>query len=290
MVTRYRLSMDGTQLDECLRPYESYKKYWDKIVILDISYARPEFNKAIETAGDNDGGVITRSYRQKASVTVTFGLYIYDVVDRFNVCQIIKSHARMCKTVKTNDRVNVALENCVCDQYPEIESARDWTKPLTMTFSSYAFPYWQEDQGDKPYASTRTLAGTGNAVNSMSIYIPGNAPVAKCCVEFTPSTNYKKNISFKTAGITVGINSYKLAISYPFEAHNYCVIDYDDNNNLRARVYDNKTNMKLLGSILEYILPESSDKLIATPGYTNTYMMKASYYTTVTFKVRGTYL
>ena len=205
MITRYRMSINGTQLDSCLNNNATYKKYKDKIVLLNIGYSEPGISRTVETAGDTDGGIITRTYRQKATVTVTFGLYIYDVADRKAVCRIIQTLVRNGGTIQTNDRPGEALYNCVCEQFPEIDSARDWTAPLTMVFSAYAFPYWQDT------AETRaTIPVGGTNWTSKAINVPGNAPKSFPIIEIVAKAdftdlnpNYKGLVGSSSGGMTL---------------------------------------------------------------------------------------
>lgn len=277
MITRYRLSIGGVQLDSCLNENEQYEKYKDSIVLLDIGYTAPEISRTVETAGDVDGGVITKTYRQKATVTVTFGLYIYDVADRFAVCQIIKTLASKGGTVITNDRPGQELDNCVCEQYPEIDSARDWTAPLTMVFSAYAFPYWQDQE-----ATVKSLTGKKT---SATTYVPGNAPNAMTIVSILANEAYANNATTTV----VSINGKTIKLYYVFKKNNYCVIDYDSHNNLRVRVYDTPTSTKYT-SILSSVADTSSDKLLAKPGANNTVSIDAAKNITATFSVRGAWL
>lgn len=277
MITRYRMSIGGVQLDSCLDEIEEFEQYKDRIVLLNIGYTAPEISRTIETAGDVDGGIITKTYRQKATVTVTFGIYIYDVADRFAVCQHIKTLASKGGTIITNDRPGQELDNCVCEQYPEIDSAKDWTAPLTMVFSAYAFPYWQEQE-----ATVRSLTGKKT---SATTYVPGNAPNAMTIVDFLVNEAY----SASAVTTVVSINGKSIKLYYAFKKNNYCVIDYDSNNNLRVRVYDTPTSTKYT-SILSSVADTSSDKLLAKPGANNTVSIDAAKGITATFSVRGAWL
>ena len=281
MITRYRASIFGSQLDQYLQSDDRFK---DKLVILNIGYAAPEFNRTIETAGDNDGGIITRSYRASASVTITFGLYIYNTAQRFEACQMIKTLCRKGGTITTSDRPGQALYNCVCEQYPEIDSARDWTAPLTMTFTSYAFPYWQN--------TADTVKSISGKKTSASVTIPGNAPKCNVTCEVTAKATFQPSgqiVDISASLLTISVGSTKLMLNYNMKQNNYLLIDLDSNNNLRARVYENKTNMKLIGSVLANIKPDSSDKLIAVPG-ANTVSVDAVKEVSVTFRVKGAWL
>lgn len=284
MISRYRCSIGGTQLDSILDNNETYKKYKDSLMILNIGYTAPEISRTIETAGDNDGGIITRTYRQKATVTVTFELHIYNTADRFAVCQLIKTLCSKGGTVTTSDRPGQALYNCVCEQYPEIDSSRDWTAPLTLVMSAYAFPYWQN--------TSDTVKSMTSKKTSATMSVPGNAPKCRVVCEVVAKAAFQPSgqmVDLTASLLTLTVGSTKLYINYPMKLNNYLLIDTDSNNNLRARVYENKTNMKLIESILFYIRADSSDKLLAVPG-NNTVAVEAVKEVAVSFKVKGAWL
>lgn len=278
MTNRYRVSIGGTYLDQLL---QNDKRFKDKVVMLNVGYAEPGISRTIETAGDNDGGIVTRTYRQRASVTITFGLYIYNTADRYEACEAIKTLASKGGTVITNDRPNRALYNCVCDQYPEIDSARDWTEPLTMVFSSYAFPYWQNQT-----ATVKSLTGTKT---ESTITVPGNAPKAICTMEITAAENFPTNLNGTILKVTV--DSTFLNINYPLKKNNYCLIDQDEKNNLRIRIYDNSSSSKkLIASGIGLATDSSSDKLVAIPGKANKFAIQADKKITAKLSVRGAWL
>lgn len=278
MNSRYRVSIGGQQLDEYLQNDE---RFADKLFILNIGYSEPGISRTVETPGDADGGIITRTYRANASVTVVFGLYVYNTAARYEACELIKSLCAKGGTILTNDRPGKALYNCVCEQYPEIDSARDWTAPLTMVFTAYAFPYWVNTAD-----TTKSLTGTKT---SAALNVPGNAPAANIVAEVTIGANFSKPKD-NSATVTLTVGSTNLQFSYKFEKNNYILIDTDSRNNLRARLYDNATNKRLITSLLPYMLPKSTDKLLGTPGSNNTVAIEAAKTITATFKTKGAWL
>ena len=322
MITRYRFSIGSRQLDQMLdTDYFSRAiraRIKDKLVILNIGYTAPDFSRTIETAGDNDGGIITRTYRQKATVSVTFGLYIYNPQERFEACQYIKTQIRDGGTIQTSDRPGQALYNCVCEQFPEIDSARDWTAPLTMVFSAYAYPYWQSVSYDATRSINSTPSGT-----SMSITPSGNAPLSSPIILVTANVAYPNNnptykgiytindtsgnswttpvngeLSMQTLNtsplVTVMISSSKHTTTfrsfYPLAKNNMMRIDTDERNNLRVRVYPNSSSNIPLSSGYGYVLPDSSDKMLVAPGISNNVFVSAPYSTTVSIQTRGAWL
>ena len=261
MNTRYRIRLGNVELDELLE-----EEYQDKLWILDISYPPPEYAYTVETPGQRNGGILTKSYRQKASVTVTFGLYIYDTAARNKACDAIKSWAAAGGTIHTNDKPDLALYNCVCEQYPDIESAKNWTDPLTMTFSSFAFPFWQDAD-----ATQKTLSGTNTSGN---IDTPGNAEYTNPTVSITP------NVAITWFEVTTG--STTIRVTADIAKDSAVTIDYDSKRTLRIRNGSTSLLAKRSGT--------SADELRVPCGKTSKIAIKASGKITAVFSVRGAWI
>lgn len=169
MISRYEVVLNGISL-ESLSPH---------IVITDVSYAPPQYQRDLFTLAQRQGGRIVRSYKEKASVSISFQIRAYDIIERQGICQKICHWAKDGGDLRINDRPGQKLV-CVCDSPPAIESVRGWTEELTVVFAAYAIPYWQaveptevtlniEHQSSVPYEE----AGV-----PFSIFVPGNAPLA----------------------------------------------------------------------------------------------------------------
>lgn len=272
MITRYRFSFNGQQLDQLL-----VNDYGAKaLIITDIRYAEPGFAKTVETTGAIDGGLIIRNYRQKASVTVEFLLRIYDVAQRNAAVDRIKTWAKATASVVTSDKTGKTLRNCVCEVFPEVGSARDWSKPLSITFSSYVFPYWEESTQTSYTATGTNLTGSMN--------VPGNAPKAYAEVNITPQSGTMKECVVQLGSTTIKLTGISIAAS---GTANYLRIDTDANSNIRIR--------KCIGgtwtSLLADRTTDSSDELVAVPGQSNVVKANAgSVRIKVEMKVRGAWI
>lgn len=281
-MNRFQVSIGGKWLHTYLN---SEKRFKGRVWVEDIQYAEPSYKRTIETPGDADGGIITRTYREKASVTIVFNVLTWDPTERYDAVESIRSLAAKGGTILTSNRPNRALFNAVCETYPEIVSSKARTDTISMTFSAYDFPYWQ----DKADPAPKTLSNTTNT--SMSVSVPGNAPRAKCIVEIVANENFSlsTNIVGPTVDVTVGKTT--LSLIYPFQKNNYCLIDTDDHDNLRVRIYNNSTSSKkLITSGLDLLFPTSSDRLSAIPGQNNTFKIRANKKVTAKLYARGAWL
>lgn len=285
-VCRYWVSLGGTRLDTLLD-----KDYKDAVLVTDIQYAKPDISKTIETPGDLDGGLITRKYRQKASVTITFLLRIYDTAKRNKACQAVKTWASKGGVLRTSDRSDQVLLYSVCDEYPEIDSAKNWLDPLTMTFSSYTFPYWQD-------ATESTITISGSSSSSGSITIPGNAPRAYTTIKATVTQGSIKGLSVTFNGAWIIVGAQKASDSLPsgaslVRANEYLLFDHD--NDLHLRINHMDKDGKFLESWLPYRYYNSADELFATPGKSNSLKFTAvssasAYKVSLNLKARGAWL
>ena len=124
MISRYRVSLGGVQLDSLD----------DNLMILDVSYPamRPEFTD--NRVAGLDGIDATEDYFRGGTVTVTFELHIYDIAKRNAACQKVNEWAQAGGTLVVNERKGQQLRDVRCERYANIQSARNWTDPLTIVF------------------------------------------------------------------------------------------------------------------------------------------------------------
>lgn len=299
MMKRYQVSVGGTWLHNLL---QTDMRFRGRIIVQDIRYAEPGRKFTVETPGDMDGGIVTKIYREKASVTVVFGIDVFDRANRHTALEAIQTLAAKGGTIITNDRPGRMLANCVCEQLPVITSAKEWYGDLEMTFSSYAFPYWQDQS-----PITKNLTGTNT--NSGYFTVPGNAPETLPVIEMTaladfPDYNPAVNRAIATkdysafSGTTVAFNSTstaeftvsntKLRLFYPFKQGDRCVVDTDEKGNGRIRIYNRYGTY--IASGRDYMLPDSSDRLIMTPGASNRFEISMKARASATLTARGAWL
>lgn len=293
-MNRYQVSIGGSWLHTYLNSDSRFK---GRVYVQDIKYAEPAVQLTVETAGDADGGVITRKYRQKASVTVVFNVMTWDPSYRYAAVEAIRTLASKGGTILTSNRAGKALYNCVCEKYPEIESSKDRTQDIEMTFSTYAFPYWQD-----LVQTPKTLTGTRV---SGAFTVPGNAPAAIPTVEITANADFparggyilqpngKTQLDTSTT-MKITLQNTVFMSFYPMKRNNLCIIDTDEHNNQRVRIYDSRTaynnNPNNYRNGTFYTLPASSDKLLAVPGRSNNLAIEMGANATVTVNVRGAWL
>lgn len=246
---RYEAYMDGTALSS-LDP---------SILVLDIQPVAPQINSTFASLANRPGSMVMRRKKASASVQITFEIHEYNIAKRQSVCQRVAKWADGAILV-TNDRPDQRL-HCICEQYPVV-SAKGWTEPITMTFTGYLIPYWEE-------ANPVTVSLTGTDEET-TVYIPGNAG------EALVSATVKANASVSSFTLTVGDTSITLS-GLSMAANDTVTIAYDEN--LIQSIKKGNT------SILDK--RTGADDLLAKSGEMVDFSIIASASVTATFTVRG---
>lgn len=252
MISRYQVSLDNNDMAELD----------DNLLILNVSHDEPK--KIIDTAqlGSGDGLYIAREHKERASVTVTFELHHYSIKKRQEACQKVVAWARKGGMLRVNDREGQFLR-CICESFPYVNSVRDWTAPLSITFTAYGLPYWQEDE-----ATILTLTG---ASASGTLKVPGNADDARVEVFIVPK-NTLTNIKITVGSTSISLEGISVA------------------SNSSVDIYYDSDVLKILSgkkSLLANRTGASSDDLMAKCGGNTSVSVTANVSVTATIMARG---
>lgn len=254
MISRYRVSLEGVQLDSL-----------DKnLMILDVSYPpeRPQFTDNRVAGLDGIDG--TEQYFEKGTVTVTFELHIYDIAKRNAACQKVNEWAAKGGVLTVNDRAKQQLRDVRCERYANIQSARNWTDPLTLVFATTYVPYWRSS--DKKVLSLTGSSGSG------TLAMDGNVGEALVSVTATAKT--------AITGFEISVGDTLIRLKELSLANNKkLVIDYVRSRYLRIRA-DGK-------SVMAKLQPESTDVLAAPCGQGSAVSYRASGNMAVSIEARG---
>ena len=234
----------------------------DKILILDIKPVAQNIQDSTFRTAKRDGARINRRYIGSIGVTISFGIYEYNTSRRQDICADIARWAKNGGVLETNDRPGQYLQ-CVCSKMPVVDSARDWTKALQMTFMAYEVPYWQEKA-----AASATITGTSA---TGSLYVPGNADGA--LVEVSAKAN-----ASLSGSVVLGVNGRTLTLSgLSLSANDVIRITYDTEAIQSIKVGNTSLLDKRTGV----------DDLLANCGENNALSLTASASVSATFSVRG---
>lgn len=185
--SRYEVTLNGISMAS-LSP---------EIVITDVQYEEPQYERQTYAVAKRQGARIISEYKERAAVSITFMIRSYPIEDRQEICQEIIRWARDGGDLRINDREGQKLV-CICEQLPAITSVRGWTEELYITFAAYDIPYWQ---AVTPTVYTGSFPG-GESVGGdegyteISMTIPGSAP--KAYLEFVLDfyEEYKNDVEF----------------------------------------------------------------------------------------------
>lgn len=251
MISRYEVTLNGIALSS-VHP---------DILILDVNYAAPGYERETFTSAKRHGARIHRLYKGQASVTISFAVRAYDIRTRQQIVQEICKWAKNGGDLQINDRPGQKLV-CVCEALPAVSSVQKWTDTLYMTFTAYNLPYWQATK-----AVALEMTGTSE---SGTLFIPGSAP--ETMVEATITAN----AALSSISLTVGDTTLQLT-GLSISAESTIVISYDAD-----MIQSIKTGTTSLLS-----KRSGADDLIAACGETNTFSFVSSASCTVEFRARG---
>ena len=252
MISRYEAIMDGTPLSH-IDP---------RLLVLDIQHEISEPSISVGRIVNRNGSIMQNNSQDGSSVTILFELHIYSISERQEVCQKVVEWAKG-SVLETNDRIGQQL-HVHCTEYPMIKSAMEWTAPLTMTFTAFEKPFWEEK-------TARTIALSTST--SGTLYVPGNAGKTYVEATVTPSTTL--------SDITLAVGDTSITLTgCSATPTNKLVISYDDRGFLQIKVGTTSILDKRTGS----------DDLLAVCGTDNTFSYSTTDSVTVEFAVRGLWM
>lgn len=254
MISRYNVWLNGVSLAG-INP---------QIYVSDISYRAVEINRDNAHRAGNHGTYRGNEYIESLHVDVLFQIESYGTAERQELLQQVAAWARKGGWLETSDRPYKRLY-VVCDVYPSINSAMRWLDTITMTFSAYELPFWQEK-----IPNTVSVTAAADTDGSAKLFCQGYFP-ANLEAEITPGASIE-TLSISVAGKTMAFDGLtdagKIKISYT-----------DDRNILTVTQGDT--------SVLDKRTAASADDLPLVPGEYNTITVHGSAALSAVFSVRG---
>lgn len=258
MISRYEVSLNGISL----------ASLHESILILDVIHPVPEYNYNTIGSVKRNGVRIQRQYKEKQTCTIVFAIRAYDIRDRQKISQSIVAWARNGGKLRVNDREGQYLD-CVCESLPSVNSVRNWTDPLEITFAAYVIPYWQEEE-------LTTVVFPSSQAQGVNIYIPGNGGIVEVGVTFTVNSDLASGGWITCRGENG--SSLHLGRGMEFVAGTTITIDYDENHIMRIKDTDGN-------SYLYYRL--GTDDIIGICGQVNGFWFDSNPACSVSFFARG---
>lgn len=257
MITRYRVSLDRQSLD-AIAP---------EIMILDVACTSPPFSLVSSTLAGRNGQIVHRRTVPSCAVTVTFEIHTQDINRRQTVCMQVQEWAMRGGILRTNSRPHQRLR-VICDRPPVITSELKWTEKLTIGFTAYEIPYWEDEN-----ESIAVVA----AGEEKTLFVQGSTKWVPVSADIPNTSGQTVNTLTISAGDTVfSFDGLGLASGETLS------IGYDDAGLLYIRAGD--------VSKMDKRTPESSDELRIPVGQHAPVSVTADAAVTATFKARGRHM
>lgn len=256
MISRYAVWLNDVSLAE-VDP---------RIYVSDISYPVPTIERKTSRLAGRDGLYSGDSeYIKERKISITFVVREYSTQRRQEIIQNVILWASNGGWLKTSDRVGQKIY-VKATGLPAATSVMRWLDELAVEFTSFDYPYWQDE-------AVQEITLANNALGTL--YLPG---VRDACVE--ASILAQESI---TSYLNIQCGDTQIIIGSPGMAENDIVtIGYSEDHHIM--------DIKLWTvSILNKRLPTSDDDLIAKPG-NNTVTFAADGAALCTLTVRGVYL
>lgn len=261
MRSRYKAVLNGVSLTE-ISP---------KIAIRDISYSPAEIRRTTSSLANRSGAMVAGEDQYNgARCEITVEIHEYSTIKRQELCQAIIAWAVNGGVLEINDRPDQMLV-CRCDDLPSISSVQEWTEYITMSFSGYESPCWQDI-----HPAVLALSGTSG---SGYLAVPGVGIKTFAEVEIVPqSTITSITITVEDTSITLAglvmASGEKIRIWYDRGIQKIRIIHADNSET----------------SILNKRTATSSDDLVVTSGKRNAVAFSASAVANVKISARGVWL
>ncbi len=254
MISRYEAYMDGVALS-AVNP---------NLLITDIQPEVSDIDYEYEQLARRAGGFITKETQEGSSVTITFQLRLYSISERQAAIQEVQRWAKG-QILETNDRPGQRLW-AKCTSLPRITSAMQWTEEISMTFTAFEHPFWEELT-----PSVLSLTGTSQTGN---LFVPGNAGETLVEVIATPGSGTLNALSITVGNTTMSFTSLGATASNPL------TVTYDGRLIQSIKVGTTSAMSKRTGA----------DDLLAVCGTNNAVSITAGTSSTITLSARGLWL
>lgn len=238
-----------------------------EIIILDVACTSPPSSLVSSAFSGRDGQIVHIRTVSTCAVTVTFEIHTQDIERRQAVCMQVQEWAASGGILRTNSRPHQRLR-VKCDRMPVITSELKWTGKLTVGFTAYAIPFWEDE------TENQVSAAEGE---KKTLFVQGST-------EFVPVSAEIKNTSGQTVNtltVTAGDTVFSFA-ALALASGETLSIGYDEAGFLYIRAGGE--------SKMDKRTPESSDELRIQTGQHAPVSVTADAAVTATIKARGRHM
>ena len=249
MISRYGVFLNNIALNDI----------HGNLYVADIQYPGAAINNTKTVFAKRQGALLSRRYKERETVVILFLLEIYNTAERQYAVQDVQDWAKNGGVLETSDRPNQILR-VICESYPSILSALKWKDTLSITFSAYSLPYWQDK-------SATTVSVTNNTETAR---VPGNVAECGAPVDVTAT------LTASASSLVLGVGSKEITLSgLNFDSGDVVRVYHDDNMFLHITRNGSSILDKRSGA----------DDLAAVCGENNTFKVAGP--ATAEFSVRG---
>lgn len=251
MISRYEAVLNGLPLSAISA----------NILILDIAYPPANIDFSLYKGAKRHGNRVYREYVDHRDVVITFAIRAYSVQERQAICNAVQRWAKKGGILQTNDHEGQRLR-CVLSTPPTIQSALKWTDPISMTFTAYSLPFWED-----LIPTTLSLSGTSGNGN---LYVPGSVDGGFFEMDAVPSGTLN-TLNLIANGKTLSLTGLSVASGTKVSI-----------------AYDNDMIMSIKAGNTSLLNKRSgADDLPIKSGESNSLSFSANVSCSVTFKGRG---
>ncbi len=257
MIDRYEVCLNGI----------SIRDKDPRIIVTGIAESPPKEKTEAASLGYTHGTRLVKTVRQELSVAVTIVIKETDMRKRDAVYEVIRKWGRASGYLTISAREGQRL---YIEEMGIKASGKKWTETITLVFTAYARPFWENVAAYGASIGTAALNGTAK------LFAPGNADECTVDAEITAVGG-----TLTTLTVTVGGSSMSFA-GLGIAAGGKLTISHTATGILTIKSGET--------SLLAKRTAASDDDLIAAPGASNDVGFDGNATCTATFRTRGRWL
>ena len=251
---RYDVRLNGISLND----------FGEDVIITDIVEDEPSEVETVQSMPYANRSYYAGRVRDGLSVTVTFAIRAYGIIQRTDIYSRIAKWASKPGFLEINDRTGQRLYIDAA-KLPSVGSVRNWTDTVSIQFMAYSKPFWEGCFVAMASQATATTSA------SMALFAPGNAESCVLDAKITATT--------AITSLTISCGSDKFIITASVPPGQVIEISHTDDGYLRITANGQ--------SVLANRSADSADEIRLVPGASNAVSITANGQFTATISTRG---
>lgn len=213
------------------------------LYVADIAYTPAGLTWQTNRLAKSDGVYSgERGYLDTARISVAFAVREYSTQRRHEIVQAVARWAADGGWLKTSDRIGQRIY-VKLSRFPAVTSAMRWTETLTVEFTAYDYPYWQDEH------PLTLMLSSGETKNWR---VPGMRPA---CVSAAITAGAS------LSGVNIQVGDTRLVLdALSVDSGGSVTVSYTDDHHILKIEDENGVSM------LNKRTAASDDDLLAMPG------------------------